>query len=718
MKLQNCRNIRTKKLMIKLKSLCKTGLLSVALATSFTAIASKDIDRRIAALDDIKMANVSPKSVHHQASRYISWFIHDYHYKKPKLGDKESAQILDAYIEMLDPNKSYFLASDIDSFQKYRDKMDDSISYGMLSPSFEIYSVFQKRWSERNNFAISMLENKMDFTVKESFEIDREDANWATSEQEINDYWRKRVKNDALNLVLADKTFEEAKEILTKRYKVAMRRVAQINSEDVFSYFMNAYANTVDPHTSYFSPRTAENFNIDMKLSLEGIGAVLQTDDVYTKINRIVEAGPADKSGELSVDDKIIAVGQNNEPLVDVVGWRLDDVVDLIRGDAGSVVRLEIEPANSTVTGKTKVVSIVREKVKLEEQAAKSEVIEINDKDSVHRVGVIDLPKFYVDFKARYEGKKDYRSTTRDVKKLIEEMKEKNKIDALIIDLRSNGGGALSEATSLTGLFIDKGPVVLDRNRRGQVEVLKDTDPGTVWDGPLAVLVNGSSASASEIFAGAIQDYGRGLIVGEQTFGKGTVQTVLDLNQQVRSEESGFGALKLTVNKFYRITGESTQLKGVVPDIAFPDPYSREDFGEQSYDSALEWDVIKPAKYEKAGDVENYVEVLTRKHKERIVKDREFSYLISDINILNERRAKKTISLNIDERKSQRKQDKQKRLERENERRAALGKKPILEIDENTELTEPEDSKLNETANILVDLISLEKSARVAEIKH
>lgn len=701
--------------MLSIKSVVKTSLIALSISASIYASTDPGgVD--IASIDEPRMLDLSPSPAHHQASRYIAKFITDYHYAKPRLGNDQSVKILDEFIELLDGNKSYFLAQDIREFQQYRYNMDNSILTGWLKPSFHIYSVFQKRWSERNKYALSLLNKEMDFTINENYRFDREDLNWATTSQELDELWRKRVKSDALNLVLADKTWEEAKEILQKRYKVAMRRVSQINSEDVFSYFMNAYTNTVDPHTSYFSPRTAENFNIDMKLSLEGIGAVLQSDDVYTKINRIVEAGPADKSGELAVDDKVIGVGQGNEPLVDVVGWRLDDVVDLIRGDAGSVVRLEIEPANSSVAGKTKVISIIREQVKLEEQAAKSEIIEIENKGQIQRVGVIDLPKFYVDFRAKYEGKKDYRSTTRDIRNLIDEMKQDKGIDALIIDLRANGGGALDEAVSLTGLFIDTGPVVQDRSRRGHVEKLGDTDPGTAWDGPLGVLVNGSSASASEIFAGAIQDYGRGLIVGEQTFGKGTVQRVLDLNQQFRSESNAFGALKLTINKFYRITGESTQKKGVVPDIAFPDPYSREEFGEDSYDTALKWDVIEPAKFKRVGSFGEYIQPLTSLHNERIQTDEEFQYLIEDIQDINKRRAEKTVSLNLQERKNLRKQDKQKQLDRENKRRTSQGKKAILEIDEDTELTEVEDSKLNETANILLDLIKLQQAQKIAEV--
>ncbi|MGX5201922.1 carboxy terminal-processing peptidase [Aliikangiella sp. IMCC44632] len=689
----------------------------VALFMATTAIASNTAPpTQSLAEEEYPLVDLSPNPAHHQASRYIAKFITDYHFEKPRLGNEQSVKILDQFIEMLDSNKSYFLADDIKSFQQYRYSLDNSILTGWLKPSFHIYSVFQERWSERNKYAMTLLNNEMDFTKDETFQFDREDANWAKTNKELDELWRKRVKSDALNLILADKSWDEAKDILAKRYKAAMRRVSQINSEDVFSYFMNAYTNTVDPHTSYFSPRNAENFNIDMKLSLEGIGAVLQSDDVYTKINRIVEAGPADKSGELKVDDKVISVGQGKEPLVDVVGWRLDDVVDLIRGDAGSVVRLEIEPANSSVAGKTKIISIVREEVKLEEQAAKSEIIEVEANGKVQRIGVIDLPKFYVDFKAKYEGQKDYRSTTRDIRNLIEEMKQDQGVQGIVIDLRSNGGGSLDEAVALTGLFIDTGPVVQDKSGRGFVDLLSDTDPGTVWDGPLAVLVNGSSASASEIFAGAIQDYGRGLIVGEQTFGKGTVQRVLDLNQTFRSEENLFGALKLTINKFYRISGESTQRKGVVPDIKYPDPFSRDEFGEESYKTSLKWDVIDPVDYKKVGDFNDYLASLTNRHLDRIKSEPEFQYLISDIEELNKRRQEKTITLNLAERKKLLQQDKDKQLIRENKRRVALGKPPIKAIDEDTELTEPEDSKLLETAKILVDLATLQNAQKLADL--
>jgi len=706
--------------------LYQTRLVKIALASlvsfSFSLQASTSLDNNSGTKvsDPVVMhdqpIDLSPLPKHFRSSRYIAYYMKTSHFKKQVLDDEQSALVLDNFIKLLDGNKAYFLASDIKGFERYRFKLDDAIWTGLVQPAYEIYSVFQKRWSERNNFALSLLKTEMTFTADDKYYYDREDAAWAKDSKELDQYWTARVKSDALNLVLADKDPEKTKELLEKRYTAAMRRVSQINSEDVFSYFMNAYATTVDPHTSYFSPRTAENFDIDMKLSLEGIGAVLQTDDVYTKVTTIVSEGPADKSAELKVDDLIIAVGQGEEPLVDVVGWRLDDVVDLIRGSAGSMVRLEIEPANSSVQGKTKVISIIREKVKLEEQAAKSEVIEIIQDDRNLNVGVIDLPKFYIDFEAKNSGDKNYKSTTRDIRKLIEDMKQEKNIGALIIDLRNNGGGSLGEAIGLTGLFIDKGPVVQEKKLRGDVLVLEDEDRGVAWNGPLAVLVSGSSASASEIFAGAIQDYDRGLIIGEQTFGKGTVQNIIDLNYALRLEDKSAGALKLTIDKFYRITGESTQLKGVVPDISFPDPIARKHFGEASYDSALQWDTIRSVSFEKENRVNSYVKMLDDMHKQRVAKDREFQYIVSDIEELNKRRLETSVSLNIEARKKERLEDKQKKLDRENVRRTHLGKEVIKEIDEDTELVEIDDVKLNETANILSDLILLKKQSEVAQV--
>lgn len=712
--------LRTPALVLVSSIVCTSFAFNV---NAFTvAEKSSDIEKVV-----VKRAiDLAPEAKHRKASRYIAHFLKNSHYKKQTLDNEQSGLVLDNYIKYLDGNKAYFLASDIKDFERYRYKLDDAIWSGLVQPAFHIYAVFQRRWEERNTFATKFLETEIDFSTDENYFYDRDDSAWAKNEVELNAYWISRIKSDALNLVLADKTVEKVKELLKKRYAAAMRRSAQVNSEDVFSYFMNAYANTVDPHTSYFSPRTAENFDIDMKLSLEGIGAVLQTDEVYTKITMIVTGGPADKSKQLAVDDRIISVGQDNDPLVDVVGWRLDDVVDLIRGSAGTQVRLEIESENASVQGKTKTISIIREKVKLEEQAAKSEVIKVpssffaeehsnklvdnnnnSEGENLLNVGVIDLPKFYIDFQAKSAGEKNYRSTTRDIKNLIEKMQEENDIQALIIDLRSNGGGSLSEAISLTGLFIDEGPVVQEKKLQGKVQVLPDTDPGVAWEGPLAVLVNGSSASASEIFAGAIQDYDRGLIIGEQTFGKGTVQNVIDLNYYLRTEDNSAGALKLTIDKFYRITGASTQLKGVMPDIKFPDPIARDRYGESSYDSALQWDVIEAVEFDNVKRVSQYVPLLTKMHQERVLKNQEYQYIVSDIKELNVKRKESKVSLNIDKRKQERLDDKTKRLTRENIRRKTLGKEVILEIDDDTDLVEVDDVKLFETAKILSDLISI-----------
>lgn len=700
---------------VKYAVIASIGLFSVSQFSS-QILAATHVDKQDTVIKHDQAIDLSPLPTHFKSSKAIAYYMRNNHYKKQALDNEQSAQVLDNFIKRLDGNKAYFLASDIQNFQQYRYKLDDAIWTGLVQPAYHIYSVFQQRWHERNSFALSVLQTEMNFSKGDVYQYDREKAIWAQTTEELDQYWRTRVKSDALNLKLADKEPEKVIELLEKRYKAALRRVTQINSEDVFSYFMNAYATTVDPHSSYFSPRTAENFDIDMKLSLEGIGAVLQTDDVYTKVVTIVSKGPADKSKQLSVDDRILGVGQDNEPLVDVIGWRLDDVVDLIRGSAGSQVRLEIEPANSSVQGKTKVISIIREKVKLEEQAAKSEVLEIENEGKKLNVGVIDLPKFYIDFEAKNSGDKDYKSTTRDIEKLIEEMKQESDIGALIIDLRNNGGGSLGEAISLTGLFIDKGPVVQEKRLRGKVIKLYDDVAGVAWDGPLAVLVNGSSASASEIFAGAIQDYDRGLIIGEQTFGKGTVQNIIDLNYALRFEDKSAGVLKLTIDKFYRITGESTQLKGVMPDISFPDPISRKYFGEASYDSALIWDTIPSVDYEKENRVSSYIETLSKLHQSRVEDDREFQYIVSDIEVLNKRRLETSVSLNIDKRKKERLDDKQKKLTRENVRRKHSGQEAIAEIDEDTELVDVKDIKLNETANILVDFIQLKKQSTIAQV--
>lgn len=661
-----------------------------------------------------------PKPSHGRASRYIARIFSELHYLKPSIrrNDELSGQILNKYIDILDGNKSYFLAQDVKDFQRFQNMIDDNIISGHLKPAYDIYQVFQNRWIDRYDYALSLLETPFDFEKDETYRYDREDVEWISDEKELNELWRKRVKADALSLVLAEKSWEETKEVLTKRYNMAKRRMSQNKSEDIFEYFMNAFALTIEPHATYFSPREAENFDIEMKLSLEGIGAVLQVDDVYTKVNKLVTGAPADKSKQIKVGDRIIGVGQGDNAVEDVIGWRLDDVVDLIRGEAGTEVKLQILPKEEVIAGETKTVSLIREQVKLEELSAKSKVIEIDNNNQQYKFGVIEIPKFYVDWDAKYNKRlPDYKSTSKDVAKFIESFKKEG-VDGLVIDLRNNGGGALDEAVDLTGLFIDRGPVVQQKDSRNRVHVFPDSDPGVVYDGPLAVLVNGASASASEIFAGAIQDYGRGVIVGEQTFGKGTVQTLRDLNHFRGLLDTQLGQIKLTTSKFYRVSGETTQHRGVVPDISYPSRFSREDFGESSYDNALAWDTIKQANYKPVNEVNEFVSVLDQRHKMRRESSKEFAYLEEDIAEYQARKNDDTISLNMKKRKAEIDERKAKKLARINQRLKDKGLKPVDTLkDFDESVFEDDDYKLEETGNILVDYIALKRSKKLAENK-
>ncbi len=464
--------------------------------------------------------------------------------------------------------------------------------------------------------------------------------------------WRLRVKNDYLRLKLTDKEDAAIVETMTERYDNLERRINELDTQDVFQFFINAFAQSIEPHTAYLSPRTSANFEISMKLSLEGIGALLGRQSEYTTISRVVAGGPAAQDGRLKAGDRITAVGQGRKgKMVDVIGWRVDDVVDLIRGPKDTVVRLEILPEDVSIGGLTSVIDIVRNEVRLEEQAAKSEIIELPVKnseggsmDEVVKIGVIDLPVFYLDFNGRAQNRPDYRSSTRDVRRLIAELEEKG-VQGIVIDLRNNGGGSLLEATTLTGLFIDKGPVVQVRNSSGRISLEEDVEPGMVWDGPLAVLVNRYSASASEIFAAAIQDYGRGLVVGEPTFGKGTVQSLLDLDDYAPSDTRGMGQLKITMAQFFRVNGSSTQKRGVVPDIRFPSAGDPEDYGERSYENALPWTSIDPARFDPSGDLSQMVAVADSRYQVRIVEDQEFSWLLSDIDDYNLHSKEKKVSL-------------------------------------------------------------------------
>lgn len=595
-----------------------------------------------------------PQEFQAQAAHTSARFLTKYHYKVMPLDDAMSVQIFNRYLKSLDPEKMFFVQSDIDHFSSARTKLDDAIFNEDLRVPFAIFNLFERRIVERLGYARGLLKKGFDFDAKENYHYARDKEVWAQSQAEIDDAWRKRVKNDWLMLKLAGQKDQAIRETLDKRYDKSLSRVYKNKSEDVFQTFMDAYATSIEPHTNYLGPRASDRFNIDMKLSLEGIGAVLVEKNDFTTIRELVAGGPALLSGKLSVGDRIVGVGQGEKSvLTDVVGWRIDDTVDLIRGAKGSVVTLDILPANASLDGKHKLISLVRDKINLEQQAVKKSIIQVKNGDVVHQVGVISLPAFYQDFAARSKGDPDFRSATRDVSRLLGELK-KDKVDSVLIDLRNNGGGSLNEAVEMTGLFIDKGPVVQQRNTEGDVVVESDKNEGVVWDGQMGVLINRGSASASEIFAAAIQDYGRGVIIGEPSFGKGTVQTMIDLNQFSRNSNQKFGELKMTIAQFFRINGGTTQLRGVTPDINFPSASDMESFGESSYDNALPWLQIDTANYQPAGNLTDLIPLLQARHETRVAKDKGFQYLLEDIAEFKNLRKTSLISLNLADRRKER----------------------------------------------------------------
>ncbi|MDN4060857.1 carboxy terminal-processing peptidase [Massilia sp. YIM B02769] len=614
---------------------------------------------------------MKPVAAQAQAALWASRVLGRYHYKAMPLDDAMSEKIFDNYFEALDSEKLYFTQVDLDRYAPLRTKLDDAINNEDLSQPFAIYNLYQQRFADRMAYARSLLKTKFDFTADETLQLDREKAPWAKNEDEVRDLWRKRVKNDFLRLKLAGKEDKAIRETLDKRYANYVSRMKKLNNEDVFQMFMNAYATAIEPHTNYLGPRSADNFDISMRLSLEGIGAVLQTRDDYTIIREVVPGSPADKSGKLKVGDRVVGVAQGNGPFTDVLGWRIDDVVQLIRGEKGSTVRLDVIPGDGGVDAKHITVAMVRKKISMEEQAAKKSIIEVKDNGVNRRIGVISLPTFYQDFEARRKGDKDFKSATRDVERILGELK-KDRVDNVLIDLRNNGGGSLVEAVELTGLFIDKGPVVQQRDARGSIEVEGDVKPGLAWDGPMGVLINRGSASASEIFAAAIQDYGRGLVIGEPSFGKGTVQTLLDLDRFSESDKVRYGELKMTVAQFFRINGGTTQLRGVTPDIKLPVLSDTEHFGESSFSNALPWVAIKPANYVPLGNLKELVDPLQKRHEARIAKDKDFQDLREDMAEVMKIRKENAISLNEAVRRKER--DAQDARSKAREARLAAGK--------------------------------------------
>lgn len=647
------------------------------------------------------------------ASLNVVELLKRHHYSKPPLDDARSQKMYAGYLKMLDPARMYFTAGDIQEFDRWETQFDDFLKAGNLKPGFSIYKRQLERLDQYLDYALTELSqgiDKIDFSIDESFETDREKAQWAADEQALQDLWRKRLKDEVLRLKIANKEPKAIETLLIKRYKNQQKRLQQTRSEDVFQAYINSFAQTYDPHTTYLSPDNAENFDINMSLSLEGIGAMLQGDNEHVKIVRLIPAGPAEKSKLVAPADKIIAVGQGDKELVDVIGWRLDEVVKLIRGPKGSQVRLEIIPASNAPGDQTsKVVTLTREAVKLEEQAAKKSILHLDQNGREAKLGVIEIPAFYLDFKAYRSGDPEYKSTTRDVKRLITEL-QKEQVEGIVIDLRNNGGGSLQEATELTGLFIEQGPTVLVRNSDGRIDVLADEQKGAFYKGPLTVLVNRLSASASEIFAGAMQDYHRALIIGGQTFGKGTVQTIQPLNH---------GELKLTLAKFYRVSGQSTQHQGVIPDISYPADMDINEIGESALPEAMPWDSIKPALKPSSDPFKPFIAELKARHDARTDNDPDFVFSRARLALTQRLMQDTTVSLNEVKRREQYAKIEQKQLDIENARRSKKGEdllktmikededEHVAEIEQDKTLKPEDDAYLAETGRILLDWLSL-----------
>jgi carboxyl-terminal processing protease len=654
---------------------------------------------------------------HTQASRMVTRFAERAHYSRTAIDDELSRNLLDNFIKSLDSNKHYFLASDIEYFQRYRDTMDDTLRNNDMDPVFDIFRIYRLRAQQNLNYIIQSLNEEPDFSVDETYLFDREDLPWATSEAELQNLWRQRMKNDAISLMLAEKTWGETAEVLDKRYNRLLKRINDIDSDEVIENFLNAFTHTLDPHSSYMSPRNSEEYRIAMSLSYQGIGASLQLEEDYVTIINIIPGGPAAIDGKLQPNDRITAVGQQESgELVDVIGWELDDVVQLIRGESGTTVRLQILGADSMPGDQEVILELVRDKVKLEERAAKSEIIETERDGIKTKVGVISVPSFYMDFEARSRGDKDYVSTTRDVRTLILEL-EKEGITGLVMDLRGNGGGHLSEATALSGLFINAGPMVQLRDTSGRIEVLDDPEPTISYSGPLVVLVNRYSASASEIFAAAIQDYGRGLVVGQQTFGKGTVQNLYDLDQYTRvASDPGLGQLTLTIGKYYRVNGGSTQNRGVIPDIELPSAIDTKRTGESSRPGALPWDQIRSAQFEEFGSVQPDLQSLREAQALRAADNADYEFLMKNVDAANRIRSQNSVSLNIETRRTEQARRRDDRLVRENDRRQANGEM-LLEDNDELEGSEMPDVLLEQAAQIVTDYAAIPPKAPKTVVK-
>jgi carboxyl-terminal processing protease len=710
--------------LITVKDMFKKVYLFLMLATALACKASPSKPIKVSTADLV------PDEQQIIVCKKIAELITNYNYKKVDLNDSISTVIYNRYIKSLDENHSYFLASDIKDFEKYKTVLDDDIKEGNLNDAFYIFNIFQKRYIEHVNYSLARLNKSFDFDKKETFVYDRDKLPWPASQTEMDDMWGQRVKYDLLNLKIANPDMAKNKETLKKRYSNLLSQAGKLSNQDVFQYFMDAFTEAIDPHTNYFNPSNAANFNIEMSRQLEGIGASLLVENEYVTIKSVVPGGPADKSKQITIDDRIVGVAQGKAgEFQNVVGWRVENAIALIRGTKGTVVRLEILPAGTSAGGKPKVVEMVREKIILKDQSAKKEIRTYNNNGKTVKIGVISIPAFYIDYNDYKAGNPNYKSTTHDVKLLLDSLKQEN-VDGVVIDLRENGGGSLMEAIELTGLFVKSGPVVQVRDTKDQVDVEKDDDPSITYAGPLGILVDRFSASASEIFSGAIQDYGRGIILGTQTYGKGSVQNAIDLDRILGSpikdkinqlanrvspgvktrvstgSQSTYGQLNLTIAKFYRISGSSTQHKGVTPDIQFPSLIPLDKYGEDTEPSAMPFDVIQKSDFTKAGDFTSVLPQLTKLHDQRMATSDSYKYMLEDIADFKKHETENSVTLNEAELKKQRDADEQKTLERNNLRRVALGL-PALKKGDKKPKDEDLDFVKREAGQIMTDYISL-----------
>jgi len=670
--------------------------------------------------------DLQPDARQNLVFKEVASLISKYNYKKVNLNDSLSAVVYDRYIKKLDPDHNYLLASDIKAFNNFKYQLDDDVKAGNLNDVFYMFNIFQKRYLDLIKYSLAHIDDNFDYNKDETFTYDREDMPFVASQKELNELWIKRVKYDLLNLKVANPDMAKNKETLKKRYESLLSQSNKLSNQEVFQTFMDAFTEAIDPHTNYFNPFNAAQFNMEMSRSLEGIGATLGSENEYVTIKSVVPGSPADKSHQISVDDRIVGVAQGKDgEFQNIVGWRIDNAISLIRGAKGTLVKLQILPAGTGASGKLKVVELVRDKIVIQDELAKKEIRTYNNNGKIVKIGIIDIPAFYVDNNGMQAGDANYHSTTRDVKMILDSLKAEN-VDGIVLDLREDGGGSLNEAISLTGLFIKEGPVVQVKDTRDKIEVDSDEDPSIAYNGPLAVLVDRFSASASEIFTGALQDYGRAIVLGTQTYGKGSVQTEINLDTVIdpslldmitkatggtpkahsTGSENTFGQLNLTIAKFYRITGNSTQRHGVTPDITFPSVIPLDKYGEDTEPSAMPFDVIPASDYVKAGDLSPIIPQLKKLHDARMSSSDSYKYLLQDVADFKEHDAERSITLNETQLKKQRDDDEQKSFDRDNLRRVALGLKPLKKGE-----TRPKNEDLDfvkiEAGQIMTDYINI-----------